>query len=85
MNGAGKLRNITGKAKYKGKGAADGSVTAEAGSEYQIAAKRFDIRCATRTALLLHFFVLGHQLPFIKDVALHRIFQVFFIRYFGVT
>ena len=39
VNGAGKLKGITGKGTYKGKGAADGSVTTEVAGEYLIAGK----------------------------------------------
>ena len=39
VRGAGKLKGITGKGTYKGKGAADGSVTTEVGGEYQIGGK----------------------------------------------
>jgi hypothetical protein len=39
VNGTGKLKGITGKGTYKGKGAADGSVTTEVEGEYQIAGK----------------------------------------------
>src|ERR1700688_1088154 len=85
VSSSGKQKGITGNRIYQGNGAADGSVIIEVVGEYQIAGKRSGIRRATRTALLLHFFVLGHQLPFIKDVALHGIFQVFLIGYFGVT
>jgi hypothetical protein len=39
VNGTGKLKGITGKGTYKGKGAADGSVTTEVEGQYQIAGK----------------------------------------------
>jgi hypothetical protein len=39
VNGTGKLKGITGKGTYKGKGASDGSVTTEVEGEYQIAGK----------------------------------------------
>lgn len=39
VNGSGKLKGITGKGTYDGKGAADGSVTTEVEGEYQVAGK----------------------------------------------
>ena len=39
VNGTGKLKGITGKGTYTGKGAADGSVTSDIEGEYQIAGK----------------------------------------------
>ena len=39
VRGTGKLKGITGKGTYRGKGAADGSVTSEVEGEYQIAGK----------------------------------------------
>ena len=39
INGTGKLKGITGKGTFKGKGAADGSATTEVEGEYQIGGK----------------------------------------------